>query len=64
MAKTVMIDQFHVSFLLMDSATQEAADLAAWSLDTQAFLNALRDGVRSILDANPALAMLSVTVER
>ena len=59
----VLIDQIHVSFFLPEGATREVADAAASALDSQEFRAALQAAVRSVLDADPALARLSVTVD-
>ena len=64
MPKPVIIDQFHVSFLLKAGAPREVADAAASALDSQEFLNALQTAIRSVLDSEPALATLSFTVDR
>ena len=59
----VLIDQIHVSFFLPEGATREAADAAASALDSQEFRTALQGAVRSVLDADPLLPALSVTVD-
>ena len=59
----VLIDQIHVSFFLPEGATPEVADAAASALDSQEFRTALQGAVRSVLDADPALATLSVTAD-
>jgi hypothetical protein len=59
----VLIDQIHVSFFLSEGATREAAEAAASALDSLEFRTALQGAVRSVLDADPALVSLSVTVD-
>jgi hypothetical protein len=59
----VLIDQLHVSFYLPDGGTREMADAAAAALDSQEFRTSLQGAVRSVLDADPSLVTLSVTVD-
>ena len=63
MPEPVLIDQVHVSLFLLDGATRTVADAAAAALDRQEFLDGVHGAIRSVLDAEPALAMLSLTVE-
>ena len=62
MPAPVLIDQFHLSFFLPEGATREAADATASALDSQEFLIALHCAIRSLVDAEPALAALGLTV--
>ena len=58
MPDPVRLDQFHVSLLLSANATPADAEAARRALDDPLFLDALRDAVRRILDADPALSVL------
>ena len=58
----VLFDQLHVTFFRPDPLDEPTAIAAHALIEDPQFLNAIRDAVRHILDADPALAMLDIVV--
>ena len=62
MPDSVLFDQLHVTFFRPDPLDEPTRTTARTALDDPQFLNAIREAVRRILDANPVLAVLDISV--
>lgn len=62
MPDSVLFDQLHVTLFRPDPLDEPIITTARTAIDDPQFLNAIREAVRRILDANPALAVLDVVV--
>lgn len=62
MPDSVLFDQLHVTFFRPDPLDEPTGSAARNALEDPQFLDAIRDAVRRILDANPALAIIDVVV--
>jgi hypothetical protein len=62
MPDSVLFDQLHVTFFRPDPLDEPTVTRARTSIEELPFLNAVREAVRQLLDANPALAILDIVV--
>ena len=62
MSDPTLLDAFQVELLLPAGADGATAAAARAALDDPTFLDAVRRAVRAVLDAAPALAVLSARV--
>ena len=62
MADSVLFDQLHVTLFRPDPLDEPTITAVRVAIEDLQFLNAIREAVRQILDADPALAVLDFVV--
>ena len=64
MAKTVIIDELHVTFRIPNDLPEGAAEAIRQALDGDEFMNRLRRAIRTAMRALPELAAVRVSLTR
>jgi hypothetical protein len=64
MAKTVIIDELHVTFRIPNDLSESATEAIWQALDGDEFLHRLRRAVRAAVRALPELAAVRVSLTR
>lgn len=64
MAKTVVIDELHVTFRIPNDLPESEAEAIRQALDGDDFLNRLRRAIRAAVRALPELAVVRVSLTR
>ena len=62
MPHSVLFDQLHVTFSRPDPLDEAVITAAREAIEGLRFLDAIRTAVRELLDADPALAILTAVV--
>jgi hypothetical protein len=62
MPDSVLFDQLHVTFFRPDPLDEPTITRARTALEELRFLEAIREAIHRIIDANPALAILDIVV--
>jgi hypothetical protein len=63
-AKTVLIDEFHVALYVPRGLADTECDVIRQTLDTSRFRSQFRHAVRVVLRRNQALAQVRLTITR
>lgn len=62
MPDSVLFDQLHVTFFRPDWLDEPTITRARNAIEELQFLEAIREAVRRILDANPSLVIIDIVV--